>query len=182
MLSSSFIIFLIIIILISVISLIIKGILIFKYFRSFHMSNSGKRRYRIYIFIWVIIILFIIIFPIVMYAKVKEPFINESDNKNENDIDSYHGNSIEYGRSGIGQSGTIKFKVPFQRVPKVFTQIVGSNSSTNNIYSVQIFDITHTGFNYSKNMISNSTSNSGSFTMPTLSPSNVESFDWIAFG
>jgi hypothetical protein len=83
---------------------------------------------------------------------------------------------------GIGQvlkSGTINFKKQFTVPPFVFTQIIGSNQTVNNAYSVQVYNITNTGFDYSKNTLENKPA--GDFVALTLSPSTSETFSWIAF-
>ena len=60
------------------------------------------------------------------------------------------GINIQSGTSTINPTGTIIFSKPYSKPPLVFAQIIGNTSSTNNIYSIQIFDITNTSFNYSK--------------------------------
>ena len=86
-------------------------------------------------------------------------------------------------QNGIGptlEKGTINFPKPFTKIPSVFTQIIGKNETINNVYSVQVYNITTNSFDYSKNMVENKPA--GDFVAVTLGPSNKESFTWIAFG
>jgi hypothetical protein len=124
----------------------------------------------------VILIIFLVGFPILfLISSSFEKFDNSDSNSTP-----YNGFLFQTGRSGIQPTGTITFKVPFQSTPKIMTQIIGNDSSTTNVYSVQVFNVSQTGFNYAKNMMVNSTS--GQLTMSKLTPSTVEPFDWIAFG
>jgi len=136
------------------------------------------------IFLFIIIILFLIVIPITIKNNVVDNFANMTPNI-----------QIQTGRSGISQSGSIDFPVSFVNKPKVFTQIIGNNENTNssttedddtntnttgNVYSVQIFNVTTNGFNYSKNKVINN--KSGNFTISSLEKASVEPFDWIAIG
>jgi hypothetical protein len=165
----------IILIVISVIAVISLFIWIFTSFKIFKTTNNSKNSSNISsIFIIVIVLIFIILLPIIL---IKSNVFENYDNSN-----TLQGHITQYGRSGIEPTGTITFQVPFQNTPKIFTQIIGNENTSTNVYSIQVFNVTNKGFNYSKNMINNSTSGSGQFTMPKLSPSTVEPFDWIAFG
>jgi hypothetical protein len=121
----------------------------------------------------VILIIFLVGFPILFLRST-------SFEKFDSNSTPYNGFLFQTGRSGIQPTGTITFKVPFQATPKIMTQIIGNDSSTTNVYSIQVFNVSNTGFNYAKNMMVNSTS--GQLTMSKLIPSTVEPFDWIAFG
>jgi regulatory protein YycI of two-component signal transduction system YycFG len=137
----------------------------------------------------IIIILFIInIFLFYVYTK-KTLSISEnfSDNTiNEETIDV--GMQFQTGIGSTNSSGTITFNKPFTKNPIVLTQIIGSSSTLNNVYSIQIFNITNTSFNYSKNKVFNnvttnqsSSSSNSAFIVPTINPSDTENFVWFAF-
>ena len=98
-----------------------------------------------------------------------------------------NGSSMQSGKGGISSTGTITFNQPFQNTPIVMTQIIGNDNimgndnTKTNIYSIQIFNVSNRSFSYAKNMMSNSTSDSGNFTIAKMSPSEKEPFYWIAF-
>jgi hypothetical protein len=162
-----------IIIITLIISVICIFIWIFTNIKFVHFNSKYSNISSIFIII--VLIIFLVFFPIILTntVQISEKFDNPPIN---------NGFNLQYGKSGIEPTGTITFKNSFQNTPKVFTQIIGNDSSTNNVYSVQVFNITNTGFNYSKNMMANSTSDGGKFTMAKLAPSTIEPFDWIAFG
>lgn len=162
-----------IIIITLIISVICIFIWIFTNIKFVHFNSKYSNISSIFIII--VLIIFLVFFPIILSNTIK--FTEKFDNPPIN-----NGFNLQYGKSGIEPTGTITFKNSFQNTPKVFTQIIGNDSSTNNVYSVQVFNITNTGFNYSKNMMANSTSDGGKFTMAKLAPSTIEPFDWIAFG
>ena len=85
-------------------------------------------------------------------------------------------------QNGLGpntQTGKITFPKPFTSIPSVFTQIIGTNQTVSKAYSIQVFNITTTGFEYSKNELENKPA--GDFFALTLGPSSTESFTWLAF-
>lgn len=90
------------------------------------------------------------------------------------------GINFQTGTSGISATGTITFTTPFVNSPSIFTQIIGSTTSASNVYSVQILNVTNTGFDYVKNMVYNDTSTN--YNITKVANSTLESFNWIAFG
>ena len=159
-------------------------IFIFSKFR-FHINSKSKFGS---IFIVIIVLSFIIILPIILInSNILEnydnsntnpnPILNANSNPNLNSISNF---KIQQGTGNTDQTGTITFDVPFQNIPKVYTQIIGNQDSMNNVYSIQVFNITNNGFSYSKNMVVNK--KTGQFTISTLNPSTTETFDWIAIG
>lgn len=87
--------------------------------------------------------------------------------------------NIQTGLGPITQTGKITFPKPFTKTPSVFTQIIGTNQTINKAYSIQVFNITTTGFEYSKNELENKPA--GEFVALTLGPSSTETFTWLAF-
>ncbi len=144
-------------------------------------NNKAKKTNILYVVLLVGSIIFIIAFLLLFLlfgSKINERFDNaETNNTN---LSIFHGYSFEYGRSGIQPTGTIKFKIPFQKTPKIFTQIVTNSNVSNNIYSVQIFNVTVNSFDYSKNMISSVST--GELSFPKIEKSGLEPFDWVAIG
>ena len=88
--------------------------------------------------------------------------------------------SLQTGMSGITSTGTIIFTTPFLKPPMIFTQIIGNTNTALNMYSVQIFNVTNTGFNYSKNEIA--VDLTSEYDVVHVSKSSLESFNWVAFG
>lgn len=165
-------------------------------------NNSFKsNKFLIVILVIIAILLFI---NVLLYIKknIYESFNNiysesesESENESENEILNNStskinninlGINFESGISNINSTGTINFKKPFLEPPIVFTQIIGSTSTILNVYSIQIFDVTTTGFNYSKNKAYNNIqtkpySSDLVYITPKIEPSITEPFIWIAF-
>ena len=120
--------------------------------------------------------IFLIILLIIIFLLINI-FLH---NFHKNDNEHFTGIAFQSGISGIQQTGTITFTTPFTKTPSIFTQIIGTADTSSNIYSVQIFNITDTSFNYSKNKVgSNPTSE---YDITHVSPSMLEPFNWIAFG
>jgi hypothetical protein len=152
------------------------------------MNNNTikNNRFLIIILIIIAILLFMNIF---LYVRKRfyESFVN-SENEPLNVMNNINlGINIQSGTSTINPTGTIIFSKPYSTPPLVFAQIIGNTSSTNNIYSIQIFDITNTSFNYSKNKAyisvqSSENSSSTAYLIPKIDQSNTEQFVWIAFG
>ena len=156
-------------------------------------NNSFKSNtFLIVILVIIAILLFINIF---LYVKknIYESFTNSESEENDytsnlsNNMSNINlGINFQSGISDINSSGTINFQKPFLKTPIIFTQIIGSPSTTLNVYSVQIFGVTPTGFNYSKNKAYNniqqkSDNSDAAFVVPTIEPSTTESFIWFAF-
>jgi len=125
----------------------------------------------------IVITLIIIVIIIISFIYIKS-------NKIENFSNSPFGITFESGVSGISSTGTITFKTPFTNIPMIFTQINSSAETSKYVYSVNIFSISTTGFNYAKNKAYNATgvTDEHSFTVPKISESAVESFNWFAIG
>jgi hypothetical protein len=120
------------------------------------------------------IVLFIVFIIMIIYlsnAKVIDTFICEESSQEAN---------FQKGMGGTNKTGKIIFPKTFNNVPMVFTQVIGNSSNPEVIYNVNIFDITQSGFSYSKNKINNETEED--FTATDMSPSITEQFMWIAFG
>jgi len=126
-----------------------------------------------YIIIGIIIIIFIILFW--LYFKIRE-----EEHFNNNSI----GFTFETGISDISETGTVKFNTPFKNTPMVFTQINGTSETSTYLFSINVFNITTSGFNYAKNKgyNQNGVEEEFSFSIPKISPSNVETFNWMAVG
>lgn len=147
------------------------------------------------IMISIIMICIILILYITCKTHNLESFINsESECDVEechntfdpsSNVNSVFGMNIQLGKSGISPTGTIYFKTPFERPPMILTQMIGDTSTSKNIYSIQVFGITNTSFNYSKNKLYNyqvSDENIQNMNLMNLELSSTESFMWVAFG
>jgi len=156
-------------------------------------NNSFKSNtFLIVILVIIAILLFINIF---LYVKknIYESFTNSESEENDyinnlsNNISNINlGINFQSGISSINSTGTINFQKPFSKTPVVFTQIIGSASTISNVYSIQIFDVTTTGFNYSKNKAYNNIqtkpdSSDLAYVIPKIEPSITEPFIWFAF-
>jgi len=153
-------------------------------------NNSFKsNKFLIVILIIIAILLFI---NILLYIKknIYESF-TDSESEENDDINNLSNNinlgiNFQSGISGINSTGTINFQKPFLKTPVIFTQIIGSSSTTLNVYSVQIFGVTTTGFNYSKNKAYNniqqkSEDSEVAYVVTKIEPSTTEPFIWFAF-
>ena len=130
-----------------------------------------KYNYMNSILIIVILILLIIIFFFILNRRNSYEKFTNSPNISLN---------IQNGYGPITPTGSITFPNSFTTPPLILTQVIGSTSSANNAYSIQVFNVTNTGFDYSKNLITNAVS--GQFTVTKLGNSTLEPFYWIAFG
>ena len=119
------------------------------------------------IFIILIIIALFTIFYLSFNSmkSVKESFIGFDIN-------------FQSGISPITPTGTIKFEKPFIQTPSIFTQIIGDSSISEIAYSIQIFNITNTSFDYSKKKIYNEKKDN--FEAVRFENSILEKFNWIA--
>ena len=126
----------------------------------------------------ILIILLIIIIFAIIYKKI---YSNHTES-----FDNILSMSYQVGKSGITQTGTIKFDKPFSNVPIIFTQIIGgSGDMANYLFSVQLFNITTTSFDYSKTKIYYKmldTDNVKNMPVLKLEPDTTQSFMWTAFG
>jgi hypothetical protein len=157
-------------------------------------KNNYFRSYTFLVLILIIItiLLFINIFRYVN-KNIPESFANseneEDDNLNNlsNNISNINlGINFQSGISSINSKGTINFQNPFLKIPVVFTQIIGSSSTLLNVYSIQIFNITNNGFDYSKNKVYNNIqtkpdSSDSAYIIPKVEESTIEPFIWFAF-
>jgi len=126
-------------------------------------------------FSYMLIVIIIILIVFILFLVIKKNTY-ESFDGSLNII----GMNIQMGVSGITPTGTINFTSPFKKPPMIFTQIISSPSAIENGYSVQIFNVKNTGFDYSKNTIVNM--KQGEYDITQLKKSDVESFSWVAFG
>jgi hypothetical protein len=126
-----------------------------------------------YIIIGIIIIIFIILLWLYYKIRKEEHFSN-------NPTEFIY----ETGVSDISATGSVKFKTSFKNIPMVFTQINGTNETSSYLFSINVFNITTTGFNYTKNQGYNQTGSTEeiSFSIPKISPSTLETFNWMAVG
>lgn len=77
-------------------------------------------------------------------------------------------------------NGSIKFTKTFTKIPNIFSQIIGNDdNSQTDIYSVQILNVTITGFDYIKTKIYKKTNESKTVMMPSIE-STLLPFNWIA--
>jgi hypothetical protein len=79
---------------------------------------------------------------------------------------------------GTPAQGSIVFPRPYKKIPMIFTQIIGGGASTDNLYSIQVYNVSLTGFDYKKNMIGNI--QIGSMVSPKLGDAVTEQFYWMA--
>jgi hypothetical protein len=79
---------------------------------------------------------------------------------------------------GTPAKGSIVFPSPYTKIPMVFTQIIGGGASVDDSYSIQVYNVSLTGFDYKKNMITNL--KIGSMTSPKLGDAVTEQFYWMA--
>lgn len=159
------------------------------------MNKNNSFRSNTFLIVILIIIAILLFINIFLYAKknIYESFTNsESEELNytsnlSNNISNINlGINFQSGISGINSTGTINFEKPFLKTPVIFTQIIGTESTTLNVYSVQIFGVTTTGFNYSKNKAYNNIEQKSEYSdvayfVPKIEPSTTESFIWFAF-
>ncbi len=124
-----------------------------------------------YIYLIFVIILFFIVMPIYIQFNVVDQF----DNPNSSQSLKYDFGIVE----DTSSKGTVKFTTQFKEIPVVFTQIIGNNNSQTNGYSIQVMNISTTGFDYSKDKIMDE--ESGSFTITKILPDNNLAFQWSAF-
>lgn len=92
--------------------------------------------------------------------------------------------TYQTGVSDKSSSGTILFTKPFSSIPFVFTQINGNQSNDEIAYSISIYNITNSSFDYYKNKVINLTINDENITdnvVVNLEKSKEETFNWIAF-
>ena len=152
------------------------------------MKKNNKNNNYLILLLLVILIIIIISF-FILKRRNYESFANNSI-----------GLAFETGVSGISSTGTITFKKPFSSIPIVFTQMNASPTTSEYIFSVNIFNVTNTEFSYSKNQAYNAVStisdessssflkkstesfisNNMTFSVPKISESKVETFNWIA--
>lgn len=142
----------------------------------------NKKNNNTYILLFIIIILLLVIIYFLTKRNNKEYFDSSSSNAISLNFQS--------GTSGINPTGTITFPTPFLNPPLVFTQIISSSSNSTNSYSIQVLNITNNSFDYSKNKIYNSqtntqtssTNSSSTYSVTLMVPSTTESFIWLAIG
>jgi hypothetical protein len=139
---------------------------------------NKNKRYSIFSIENILIILLIIIILFIIYKQIYSKYLESFDN--------VLSMSYQSGKSGITQTGTIKFDKPFSSVPMIFTQIIGgSGEMAEYLFNVQIFNITTTQFDYSKNKLYYkivNTDNVNNMPVLKLEPETTQSFMWTAFG
>lgn len=126
-------------------------------------------------FNYMLIVIIIILIVFILFVVVKKNTY-ESFEESLNTV----GMNFQMGVSQVTATGTINFITPFKKPPMIFTQIKSSPDSAENAYSVQIFNVKNTSFDYSKNKVINM--KNGEYDITQLKKSDVESFSWIAFG
>jgi len=158
------------------------------------MNKNNSFKSNTFLIVILIIIAILLFINILLYFKknIYESFTNSESEENNytsnlSNINNINlGINFQSGISGINSTGTINFQKPFLKTPVIFTQIIGSSSTALNVYSVQIFGVTPTGFNYSKNKAYNniqqkSENSDVAYVVPKIEPSNTEPFIWFAF-
>ncbi len=105
---------------------------------------------------------------------------------NRNILDEEGGHQFYYdeGISGPLHSGTVNFNKSFSKTPLVFTQVNGSPDSEENIYSVNVSNITNNSFDYYKNVIYNEiipSEEGDPSSIVKLSNDDSKLFNWFAF-
>ena len=152
-----------------------------------------------YLYLLFILLTIFIIILLLFYYKSYEYFYSSSqhisgtftlsNSFNQNILDEEGDNNQIYYQKGIGSpshTGTIKFTQPFSGNPFVFTQINGTPDSKDNLYSVNISNITPNSFDYYKNVVSNNIipaeeGEGAPMVAMKLSPDDNTLFNWIAF-
>jgi len=161
------------------------------------MNKNNSFKSNTFLIVILIIIAILLFINILLYVKknIYESFTDAETESEESNYTSNLSNNIsninlginfQSGISGINSTGTINFQKPFLKTPIIFTQIIGSSSTSLNVYSVQIFGVTTTGFNYSKNKAYNniqqkSEDSDVAYVVPKIEPSTTEPFIWVAF-
>ena len=118
------------------------------------------------------IYVFIFIFILILYYWSKqntyESFINSEESSK----------IIQTGTGPTDTTGSITFNKPFNTPPMIFTQIIGNSKNTSNVYSIQVFNVTTTGFNYLKNQVLSKPA--ANVSISVIDVSNKEPFYWMA--
>jgi hypothetical protein len=115
-------------------------------------------------------------------AKEKEKLLNCVNNTGSSSELNNIGLNFKFGISPITQTGSIKFTTPFKKTPLIQTQIMVEPSSSNNVYSVNLMNITKNGFDYVKQKATSAKKNNGEFSIVKIEPSCTEKFSWSAIG
>ena len=125
----------------------------------------------------IFILLILLVFVAIFYFS-----FNSYNKPIKSILESFSNMNIDFqnGISSITPTGSIKFEKPFGSIPQIFTQIFGDSSISGNAYSVQVFNITTTGFDYSKKKIMNQPIPGGSGSVVRFDDATTESFNWIA--
>jgi hypothetical protein len=127
-----------------------------------------------------IVISIILILCILFYLnnQKKENFLSEM--QSNLDLSKINNYNINIGVSGISEKGTIKFNKRYVNPPQIFTQIISQVSVSDNLYGVNIFNVTNEKFEYSKYKISSTLINDINLTK--VEPLTEERFNWLAIG
>ena len=88
--------------------------------------------------------------------------------------------NIQYGFSGIAQTGTITFNKLFISPPMVFTQIIGNKTISDMGYLINVYNVTNHSFNYSKYKIVSQKNDQ--FNIMSFEDSLDLPFNWMAIG
>lgn len=134
------------------------------------------------ILIFIIILLIIILLIYFIYLNFSKFIKYDIESFTSENMDQIN---IQSGISKKNHSGRIIFKKPFQDNPKVFTQMISTPDTINNVYSIQIYNIKPTGFSYTKNYVSNLTLNNDNIqdaVAPKLDIDDSSTFTWTAIG
>ena len=156
-------------------------------------SKNTTYLYLLYI-LFTIFIIILLLFYYKSYEYYDSPsppisgtFTLSNNTIFRNILDEEDDNQIYY-QKGIGSpshTGTINFTQPFSQNPFVFTQVNGTPDSEDNLYSVNVSNITPNSFDYYKNVVSNNIAppEEGQDEQPSvtqLSHDDIKSFNWIA--
>ena len=105
--------------------------------------------------------------------------------ENFDNTQNFNSTIFQSGVSGVSPSGTITFNTPYKNTPQVFTQIIGNQNISSNVYSVIVFNVSNTGFSYIKNVSLNQSgqsNNGNSYNVTRLQNDAFLTFNWISIG
>jgi len=158
------------------------------------ITNNTKYLYLLFILLTIFIIILLLFYykSYEYYDSSSQPISGTftlSNSFNQNILDEEGNNNKIYYQKGISSkshTGTINFTQPFSKNPFVFTQVIGTPDSEDNLYSVTVSNITQNSFDYYKNVVSNNIvqpeeEQEGTAVVTELSRDDNRSFNWIAF-
>ena len=102
--------------------------------------------------------------------------------KKNNMYENFENFNLQSGVSVASSSdeGVVIFKNAFLMMPTVYCQILSSANNKDNAYTVQIYNVTLTQFNYSVSQFENQTIGNNGYKSPSLKINNTITFNWLA--